>query len=94
MGSLRNIDFYFLLNLLAVEHTTYAYVFVWFLRLNTADGDADDDDDDDDDDDVILLMAEILHQLIGSLPHYLQDFLHPRWCRISSINSMTWNKKL
>ena len=22
---------------------------------------------------VILLMGEILHQLIGSLPHYLQD---------------------
>ena len=33
-------------------------------------------------------MAEILHQLIGSLSHYLQGFIHPRWCRISSINSM------
>ena len=32
-------------------------------------------------------MEEILHQLIGSLSHYLQGFLHPRWCRISSINS-------
>ena len=30
-------------------------------------------------------MEEI--QLIGSLPHYLQGFVHPRWCRISSINS-------
>ena len=36
----------------------------------------------------ILLMAEILHQLIGSLSHYLQGFIHPRWCRISAINSM------
>ena len=27
----------------------------------------------------ILLMAEILHQLIGSLPHYLQGSIHPRW---------------
>ena len=39
----------------------------------------------------IGLMAEILHKLIGSLSHYLQGkvFIHPRWCRISSINSMT-----
>ena len=36
---------------------------------------------------VILLMEEILHQLIGCLSHYLQGFIHPRWCRISSINS-------
>ena len=36
---------------------------------------------------VLLLMAEILHQLIGSLSHYLQGFNHPMWCRISSINS-------
>ena len=34
----------------------------------------------------ILLMEEFLHQLIGSLPQHLQAFLHPRWCRISSIN--------
>ena len=27
----------------------------------------------------LLLMAEILHQLIGSLSHYLPDFIHPRW---------------
>ena len=27
----------------------------------------------------ILLMEEILHQLIGSLSHDLQGFLHPRW---------------
>ena len=32
-------------------------------------------------------MAEILHQLIGSLSHYLRGFTHPRWCRISAINS-------
>ena len=32
-------------------------------------------------------MEEILHQLLGSLSHYLQGFIHPRWWRISSINS-------
>ena len=37
---------------------------------------------------IILLMAEILHQLIGSLSHYLQGFIHPRWCRILAINSI------
>ena len=37
----------------------------------------------------ILLMEEILHQLICSLSHYLQGFMYPRWCRISSINSRT-----
>ena len=36
---------------------------------------------------VIPLMEEILHQLICSLSHYLQGLIHPRWCRISSINS-------
>ena len=36
---------------------------------------------------VLLLMAEILHQLIGNLSHYVQGFIHPRWCRISAINS-------
>ena len=25
---------------------------------------------------------------VGRLSHYLQGFVHPRWCRISSINSM------
>ena len=39
---------------------------------------------------VILLMEEILHQSIGSLPYYLQGFIHPRWCRISSINSLSF----
>ena len=39
---------------------------------------------------MILLMAEILHQLIGSLSHYLQGFIYPRRCRISSTNS-TYN---
>ena len=34
-------------------------------------------------------MEEILHRLIGSLSHYLQGFIHYRWCRISSINSTT-----
>ena len=33
---------------------------------------------------LLVLMAEILHQLIGSLSHYLSDFVHPRWCRIFS----------
>ena len=28
---------------------------------------------------MLLLTAEILHQLIGSLSHYLQGFIHPRW---------------
>ena len=40
----------------------------------------------------VLLMEEILHQLpveVGSLSHYLQGFIRPRWCRISSINSIT-----
>ena len=35
---------------------------------------------------TILLMEEILHQLIGRLSHYLQGFIHPSWCNISSIN--------
>ena len=25
---------------------------------------------------------------IGSLSHYLQGFIHPRWCKISAINSI------
>ena len=36
---------------------------------------------------LVLLMEEILHQLIGISSHYLQGFIHPRWCPISSINS-------
>ena len=36
---------------------------------------------------VMVLMEEILHQLIGTLSVYVQVFIHPRWCRISSINS-------
>ena len=36
---------------------------------------------------MLRLMEEILHQLIGTLFHYLQGYVHPRWCRISSINS-------
>ena len=35
----------------------------------------------------ILLMEEILHQLISSLSHYLQSFIHTRWLfGIASIN--------
>ncbi len=41
---------------------------------------------------VLLLMAEILHQLIGSLSHYLWGFIHPRWCKISVINSRSCSK--
>ena len=37
----------------------------------------------------ILLMEEIRRSPVevGSLSHHLQSFIHPRWCRISSINS-------
>ena len=28
---------------------------------------------------VLLLLEEILHRFIGSLPYYLQGFIHPRW---------------
>ena len=42
---------------------------------------------------MILLVEEILHQLIGSLSHYLLGFIHFMWCRISSINSMFCRKK-
>ena len=38
---------------------------------------------------VLLLMDKILHQLIQYMSHYLQGFTRPRWCRISSINSMS-----
>ena len=34
----------------------------------------------------ILLLEELLHQLLGSLSHYLQCFIHARWCRISVFN--------
>ena len=38
----------------------------------------------------LLLMAEIRRSPVevGSLSHYLYSLIHPRWCRISSINSM------
>ena len=36
----------------------------------------------------LLLIEETLHQFIGSLSNYLQCFIHPRSCRISSINSI------
>ena len=42
----------------------------------------------------ILLMEEILHQFIGSLSHYLQGFIHPRWCRISSSKTSKASKAL
>ena len=28
---------------------------------------------------------------VGSLSHYLQGFIHSRWCRINSINSIILN---
>ena len=38
---------------------------------------------------LLQLMEEILHQLrLVVYPHYLQGFIRPRWCRISSINCM------
>ena len=36
---------------------------------------------------VILLMDKILHHQGWWWSHYLQGFMYPRWCRISSINS-------
>ena len=44
---------------------------------------------------TILLMEEILHQLrLVVYPIFLQGFIHPRWCRISSIiNSRSMNYK-
>ena len=36
------------------------------------------------------LMEEILHQWICTLSHCLQGFIHPKWCRISSINSISY----
>ena len=38
--------------------------------------------------DMVLLMEEILDQLISSFP-IIYRVLHPRWCRISSINSIS-----
>ena len=39
-------------------------------------------------------MEEFLHQLVDSLSHYLEGFIHPSWLiGISSINS-TKKKKL
>ena len=39
-------------------------------------------------------MAEILHQLINSLSHYLRGFIHPRWLfgmsSINGSNNKTW----
>ena len=39
--------------------------------------------------DTLLLMAEIRRSPVevGSLSHYLQGFIHPRWCKISAINN-------
>ncbi len=48
---------------------------------------------------MILLMEEILHQLIGTLSHHLQGFIHPRWLAgflpstvvpLGSINMAFW----
>ena len=37
----------------------------------------------------LLLMEEILHQSIWQISHDFYGFIHPRWCRICSINSIT-----
>ena len=39
-----------------------------------------------------VFLEEILHQLVGRLSHYLQGLKHPRWCRISAINSSNGQK--
>ena len=38
----------------------------------------------------MVSVSEILRSPVegGSLPHYLQGFIHTRWCRTSSINSV------
>ena len=36
---------------------------------------------------ILVLMAEILLISCGSLSDYLQGYIHPRWCRISSITA-------
>ena len=41
---------------------------------------------------IATAVEEIQHLLIGNLSHYSQGFLHPRWCRIPSINSMFVHK--
>ena len=50
-------------------------------------------------DSTILFMEEILHQLKWRIYHYLQGFVHVKWCRISSINSIStisdpWKKNM
>ena len=39
---------------------------------------------------MVLLMAEILHQLIGSLSHYLRGFIfsHQQYQRVSTYHNM------
>ena len=39
---------------------------------------------------LLLLMAEIRRSPVevGSLSHYLQGFIHPRWCRISEPSTV------
>ena len=38
---------------------------------------------------IMLLMVQKSYTSVevGSVSHYLQGFIHPKWCRISSINS-------
>ena len=40
---------------------------------------------------MIVLVEEILYQLIDSLSHYLQGFIHSRCCRIFSVNSISYH---
>ena len=37
----------------------------------------------------LLLMEKIVHQLIWRIYHCLQGFMHLRWCRMFSINSIS-----
>jgi len=41
---------------------------------------------------ILLMVQKSCTSGYGSLSHYLQGFIHPRWCRISSINSSNTGK--
>ena len=41
----------------------------------------------------ILLMAEILHQLMGSLSHYFQGFIRPRWLGMGFLNHQQYHPR-
>jgi len=49
-----------------VDSSHRSFIYVQFIACKTKEPDP-----------IILFMEEILHQLIGGLSHYLQDFIHP-----------------